>query len=108
MLPKFWAWLCQQYLGLPAHVTFAWWNALRKSAWTEAVMLHEAIVTYDARPFKAQQPQAVIDAISAAVAPQRLIAITEDLVTQRLLIRRDARVIEQAVLDRVERHGGWR
>jgi len=30
-MPKFWIWLCKEWLALPEHVAWAWWRSLGHS-----------------------------------------------------------------------------
>jgi hypothetical protein len=106
-LPKFWLFLCQRWLGLDQSLAWSWWNALRKSHWSACEELRTTVLNYDRHPYPGQRPEAERTEMSDAIAPGELMRVTDYLVRQRLLLRRDATQIEEAILHRLDREGEW-
>jgi hypothetical protein len=107
-MPPFWTFLCRRWLGLSTDLAATWWHALGKSRWTEARAFHQAVVRYDQHPAPAQRPQADKDLMSGLVGPQYLMQVVEDLVRERVLLRREATKIEDAILGALDATGDWR
>jgi hypothetical protein len=106
--PKFWVFLCQRWLGLDQALTWSWWNALSKSPWTDCAALRTTVLHYDAHPYPGQRPEAEQVQMSDRIAPGQLLRVVEDLIRQHLLLRRDATVIEEKILRKLDRTGEWR
>jgi len=105
-MPKFWIFLCRDWLRISHEVSWSWWRALGKSPWTRCRQLHQQVLHYDRSAFPAQN--ASREEVSAWTEPGTLMQITAELVTQGLLLRRDSAVIDQAVLDRLTANGEWK
>jgi hypothetical protein len=105
-MPGFWTWLCRDWLALPEHVAWAWWQALRKSPWARCREFREAVLRYGLCAYPAQSASRA--QLTVLMEPGTLMQITAELVTQGLLLRRDAGLIDQAVLDRLDARGEWK
>lgn len=97
-MPRFWVWLCKEWLALPEHLAWAWWRSVGRSQWTRCREFHQPVLHDDRSTFPAQN--ASREQMSPWMEPGMLMQITAALVTQRLLLRRDAGLIDQGVLDR--------
>jgi hypothetical protein len=106
-MPKFWTFICRTWLGLSSDLAWAWWHALSKSRWTEARAFHQAVLRYDQHPAPAQRPTEEKTCMSALVGPGYLVQLVEDLVRERVLLRRDAAKIEDSILVKLDAEGEW-
>ena len=107
MVPKFWIFLCLGWLDLNQQLAWSWWRALGKSSWSQCAELRTHVLQYDAHPYVGQQPEADRRHMDALIAPGALMRVTEDLTRQRLLLKRDASVIQDAILRRLNSQGEW-
>ena len=105
--PALWRFITEQWLQLSPALASHWWSALGKSTWSSAVALRTALHDFSALPFPAQAPSDVRTAIETALQPRALVQVLEDLVRQKLIMRREARVIEAAVLSHTDATGQW-
>jgi hypothetical protein len=108
MMPPFWTFLCRRWLGLSNDLAYSWWNALGKSQWHEARTFHQAVLRYDQHPAPAHRPAEDKTTMSGLVAPGYLMQLVEDLVREKVLLRRDATKIEDGILARLDAAGEWR
>jgi hypothetical protein len=106
-MPKFWVFLTQRWLELDQQLSWSWWRALGKSPWSACTDLRTHILHYDGHPYVQQQPEADRQRMDALIAPGALMRVLEDLVRQKLLLRRDAAQIEDAICSRLDRLGEW-
>jgi hypothetical protein len=106
-MPPFWSFLCKRWLGLSNDLASSWWQALGRSRWTEARAFHHAVLRYDRHPAPAQRPYEDKLTMSQLVGPQYLVGLVEDLVHERVLLRREAVRIEDAILGRLDAQGEW-
>jgi len=108
MMPPFWTFLCRRWLGLSTDLAYTWWHALGKSRWTEARSFHQAVLRYDQHPAPAQRPAEDTTTMSGLVAPGYLMQLVEDLVHERVLLRRDGTRIQDGILGKLDSEGAWR
>jgi hypothetical protein len=106
-MPRFWVFLCKTWLGLSSDLASSWWQAVGRSRWTEARTFHQAVLRYDQHPAPAQRPQADKLTMSQLVGPQYLMQILEDLVAERVMLRRDAAKIQDGILAKLDSQGAW-
>jgi hypothetical protein len=105
--PKFWTFFCQRWLELDQSLSWSWWHALSKSPWSACEELRTTVLNYDGHAYPGQRPEAERAEMEGAVAPGQLLRVIEDLIRQRLLLRRDGAVIEEKILRKLDRHGEW-
>lgn len=107
-MPKLWGLLVGEWLGLRSDLVHTWWQAVSKSADPGPQALVAAIVTAARQPYPAQQADATREALILQLAPDALVETIETLVTQGLLLRREATVIEEHILHNLDALGQWR
>jgi hypothetical protein len=106
-MPRFWVFLCRRWLGLSSDLTHTWWHAVRRSRWSAAAKIHEAVLRFDAHPAPGQRPTEDKAYMSALVEPQALLQLVENLVAEGCLLRREAIQLEEAILVRLDSQGEW-
>jgi hypothetical protein len=106
-MPKFWVFLCRDWLQISHDLSWSWWRALDKSPWSACDELRTSVLHYDAHPYPGQRPEAERVQMSERIVPGQLMQVIEALVRQHLLLKRDAGQIEEALLKRVDRFGEW-
>jgi hypothetical protein len=105
-MPKFWRWFSQVYLGLPAELSWSWWRGLSKSPWSRCRTFRDAVLAYERCAYKAQAAAGAD--LEALNQPGELISLTDALVRQHLLLRRDGVVITERILHRLDKDGAWK
>jgi hypothetical protein len=103
--PPIWVFLCTEWLGLSSTKTAQFWQALTTSRWTKAVELRSAVLCRSALP---HHLEALTFLAQHNLSPQALIQVLEDLVTERLLSPKVARMIEAHVLAKTTKEGRWK
>jgi hypothetical protein len=103
--PLIWRHFCQEWLRLSGNKTEQFWQALTAARWSRAVALRSAILHRAAFP----HGRAALDhLVQHTLSPQELIVTLEGLITEQLLAPKTARTIEEAVLARTQKEGGWK
>jgi hypothetical protein len=102
--PLIWCHFCCEWLGLSRTKADQFWAALTASRWSRAVALRSQVLHRAAFP---HGREALKHLTEDTMAPERLIQTLEDLITERVIAPKIARTIEEHVLQRTEKSGGW-
>jgi hypothetical protein len=105
-MPTFWRCLCRDGLRLDDHLAWSFWRALSHSSWTLCAEFRASLLRYDTLP--APRPEADRQRVRELMTPEHLVRVVEALIQQRLLLRRDGVVIEEALLALAAAHGQWK
>jgi hypothetical protein len=107
-MPRIWVFLCRDRLGLSEHLSWLWWAALGKSGWSVCVDVQTGIVQTEAHPYRGQGLVGAQQRMDTLLSPGSLMQVLDALRRQKLLLQRDVRTIEEAVLRRVDAQGAWK
>jgi len=102
--PELWSVFCQRLLGLSGTKTTQFWEALSASQWSRAAAIRSQ-VQYRAGVSRGLEG---LPPMVHSLSPQVLIEVLESLITEGCLAPVVARRIEDAILQRTGREGGWR
>jgi hypothetical protein len=103
-VPQIWQ-LLMGYFELEVPLSRAWWTGLERSTWSETRAFYHMLRLFDARP--GTDIDQVMTFVQELTTPQTIVDVLEALVQERLLSRRKAIALEEAVLARVDREGRW-
>ena len=101
-LPKVFL-LFTNYWMMPDHLARTWWQALAKAQWSQAVAFRQAFLYHDVGVLGNRHAF-----IHKSVAPAKVMAVIENLVSEQTLSRKQASEIEEQVLTMVKHDGMWR
>jgi hypothetical protein len=102
--PLIWCHFCTAWLGLSRTKSDQFWQALTVARWSRAVELRSAIQCREAFP---HGREALKHLTEETMAPEVLMQVLEDLITEKVIAARVARTIEEHVLQRTQKEGGW-
>jgi hypothetical protein len=97
--------ICQEWLKLSSRQTDQFWQALSASQWTRPREMRSAI---QCRAAFAHNLKALEHLVKHNLDPKEMIAVIEELITERVLAPKVGRLIESCVLDRTTREGRWK
>jgi len=99
-----WAFFCgDEWLGLTRQQTEQWWRALQDATWSRPTALRHAVL---ARALLREKQGTMRDFLTTQLAPKTLIDTLEDLIREQRLPAREARQIEEAVLQKMHGSSG--
>ena len=107
-MPRAWVLLCQHWLELSEQLCRCWWQALRRSSWTNAVTLSQAVFDYEQCLYPQHRPTEAKALMHTQFHPGTLISVIEGLVVQKLLLRREGFQLVEAILNKMDARGEWR
>lgn len=105
--PKLWRCLAQHVLRLDERHSWTWWRALTAARWQDSAAWREQFLAFAHREghTSAEDVEAFF---RAHATPHRLVALIEDLIAERILLRRDGSRLEEQVLRLVQADGQWK
>jgi hypothetical protein len=105
--PKQWRQLTRYGVPLTQGLSWTWWRAITKARWTASVQWRQAFLAFTGRPERTSFREAEVFA-SRHCTPRDLIALVENLVQEGVMLPRDGRRIEEALLEQCDAQGQWK
>jgi hypothetical protein len=105
--PRQWRQLTSRGVPLAPALRWLWWRAITKARWSESVQWRQAFLAFTGRPGRTSFREAEVFA-SEHCTPRDLIALVENLVKEGVMLPRDGRMIEEALLQQCDARGQWK
>jgi hypothetical protein len=102
--PALWAVFAEQWLGLSRTRSERFWQALQRSQWSRCREVRQLVHLHTGLD---QTTEARWALLTTAMAPSAVIAVLEATVQEGTMPLVVARQLEEAVLQRTGREGGW-
>ena len=106
-MPRLWAYLTQDWLGLPPDLARSWWFSLAYAWWSEATAWRETFATFN-RQSGVVTPEFLHDYFAEAATLSRLVQLVEQLMQEKVLLGREGRKIEEALFAQATAAGQWK
>jgi hypothetical protein len=106
-MPKLWQVLTADWVPLAPDLARAWWYAVAHARWSLATAWREQFLQF-ARQEGMVTREYVTDFFAKAATLHQLIALVEWLMQEQVLLRRDGKTIEEALLAQADAHGQWK
>jgi hypothetical protein len=96
-----------QWVRLPAPLAWVVWRALCKAEWSAAAQWRERFLAFE-RPDQVLSRDLVEHFLREVASPRHLVDLCEELLAEKRLLRRDARCVEELLLQQTDRTGQWK
>jgi hypothetical protein len=105
--PRLWGWLWAEWCPLPASLAWVLWRAVLKAQWSTATQWREQFLAFE-KPDRVLSRDLVEAFLAEHASPQQMMALVEQLMEERRLLKRDGRQVQDRLLAHVDRHGEWK
>jgi hypothetical protein len=106
-MPHLWTCIARRWFRLSPELSWVWWRALLLSPWSACAAWRDGLLDFEQRPLHQQGVEDVARFLQQ-IPPRQILGIVDDLGRQGLLLPRDKRRIETAILALVRADGLWK